>query len=121
MYISTYLQGSTRPKIEIAVHQCASFCNNTRLVHKRAVRRISNYLTSTSNYVNLLEGNRWLTTHSVFYSPKIEKCIECFVYQEFAGEWDQEDADNAENFMLHTGYVITYARCPVLWCSKLQI
>ena len=23
--------------------------------------------------------------------------------------------------MLHTGYVITYAVCPVLWCSKLQM
>ena len=22
--------------------------------------------------------------------------------------------------MLHTGYVITYTECPVLWCSKLQ-
>ena len=38
----------------------------------------------------------------------------------FAGGWAQEDASNAENSMSRMVYVITYAGCPVLWCSKLQ-
>ena len=32
----------------------------------------------------------------------------------------QVDADNPENLMSRTGYVIMYAGCPILWCSKLQ-
>ena len=38
-----------------------------------------------------------------------------------SGGWSQADANNAENSMSHTGYVINYSRCPVLWCRKLQI
>ena len=38
----------------------------------------------------------------------------------FAGGWSQEDADNAENIMSRTGYVITYAGCIMKWFSKLQ-
>ena len=38
-----YLQGSTRPEIKIAVHQCASFFNNPCLVHKYTVRIIINF------------------------------------------------------------------------------
>mmetsp|Transcript_33271 Transcript_33271/g.67131 ORF Transcript_33271/g.67131 Transcript_33271/m.67131 type:complete len:167 (+) Transcript_33271:66-566(+) len=39
---------------------------------------------------------------------------------DFAGGWSQADADNAENVMSRTGYVIMYAGCPIIWCSKLQ-
>ena len=45
----------------------------------------------------------------------------CYVDSDFAGGWDRADADNAENIMSHTGYAITHAGCPVLWCSKLQV
>ena len=38
----------------------------------------------------------------------------------FAGRWTQSDADNAENGMLHTGHLIMYAVCTVLWHSKLK-
>ena len=39
-----YLQGSTRPDIATAVHQCARFCNDAKLPHDRAIRRIGKYL-----------------------------------------------------------------------------
>ena len=39
----------------------------------------------------------------------IEKWIECYVDDEFSNGWAQADADDAEKFMLRTGYVITYA------------
>ena len=38
----------------------------------------------------------------------------------FAGRWSQEDADNAENVMSRTGYVISYTGCIIVWFSKLQ-
>ncbi len=31
------------------------------------------------------------------------------------------DAENADNVLSRTGYVIMYANCPILWVSRLQI
>ena len=39
---------------------------------------------------------------------------------DFAGSWDIGDSNNPENVMSRTGYIIQYAGCPVVWCSKLQ-
>ena len=70
--------------------------------------------------MDLPDRNRRLTTRGVSYSPDIEKFIECYIGADFSDGWAQSDADNTENFISRTGYVITYAVCPVLWCSKLQ-
>ena len=48
-----------------------------------------------------------LSTHGIVYRPDKEKYIECYVDADFAGGWSQVDADNAENPMSCTGYVIT--------------
>ena len=74
-----------------------------------------------SNYVDLLDRNRRLTTHSVVYNTNTGKGIKCDIDDNFDGGWYQENADNAETFMSCTRYVITYAGFTVLWCSKLQI
>jgi len=34
--------------------------------------------------------------------------------------WDRGDSKNPETVMSQTGYVIRYAGCPIVWCSKLQ-
>ena len=81
--ILSYLQGSTQQEISMAVHQCARFCNNLLLVHKHAFIRITKYLSSTSTYVDLIDVNWRLTTHGVFYKPKI-KIIECYVDNDFS-------------------------------------
>ena len=75
---------------------------------------------STSIYVDLPDVNQWLTTCGVVYNTDIYNCIECYVDSNFSGGWAQADANNAETFMLRTVYVMMYAVCPVLWCSKLQ-
>ena len=46
--------------------------------------------------------------------------MECYVDADFSGGWDKAGASNLEAVMSRTGYVIKYANCPVLWCSKLQ-
>ena len=71
-------------------------------------------------YMDLLDGNRRLTTRGVVNKPDIRKDIECYVNTNFSGGWDQTDANDSEKVMLRTRYLITYAVCPVLWCSKLQ-
>ena len=70
--------------------------------------------------MDLLDETRRLSTCGIVYKTDKEKGINCYVYAEFAGGWSQADADNVENVMLLTGYVITYTGCTVLWCSKLQ-
>ena len=54
------------------------------------------------------------------YKIDKEKGIECHVDAGFAGAWDQADSDNPENVLSRTGYIISYAGCPIIWCSKLQ-
>ncbi len=67
-------------------------------------------------------GHHLLNTrkHGIMYKPDIKKGLEWYVDVDFAGGWSQTDADNVENVLLHTGYVIMYANCPILWVSRLQ-
>ncbi len=102
-----YLQQSTRLYTSMAVHQCACFCNNPRLSHERAIKRIARYLIGTKDC-------------GIGCLPDPSKGLECFAGANFAGGWDCGDSDNPENVMSRTGYVILYAGCPIVWCSKLQ-
>jgi hypothetical protein len=103
----TYLQGNTRPEISMAVHQTARFCNNPMLSHEQAIKRIGRYLLQSSN-------------RGIIYKPDPTKGLECYVDADFAGGWTQADADDADNVMSRTAFVIFYADCPVFWVSKLQ-
>ena len=46
--------------------------------------------------------------------------LEVYVDADFAGGWSATDAKSAYNVLSRTGFVICYANCPVIWCSKLQ-
>jgi hypothetical protein len=39
---------------------------------------------------------------------------------DWAGNWHKDYADDPSTALSRTGYVITYAGCPVVWASKLQ-
>ncbi len=43
------LQGTSCPKISMAVHQCAQFNNDPKLCHKHAMKQICKYLLKTSD------------------------------------------------------------------------
>ena len=93
--ILRYIKGYTQPEILMDVHKCAIFFNNSRLVHKLAIRCNAEYLSSTSTYVDLPDGNQWLTTSGKVYKTYKEKVIECYIDSQFASGWDQVDANNA--------------------------
>ena len=38
-----FLTNSTHPELSFAVHQCARFCNDPKMVHEQAVKRIIQY------------------------------------------------------------------------------
>ena len=103
----SYLQQSTRPDCSKAVHQFACFCNDPKLSHECAVKCIARYLLGTKE-------------RGVICRPDPTKGLECFDDADFAGSWDRGDSDNPENVMSCTGYVLMYAGCPLVWCSKLQ-
>ena len=46
--------------------------------------------------------------------------IMVYVDASFAGEWNKEWSDEPSSVMSRTGYIILYAGCPIIWCSKLQ-
>jgi hypothetical protein len=104
----TYLTGSIRPDIAMAVHQCAQFSANPMHSHEQAVMRIGRYLLSMQD-------------RSMTYTPDSTRGIEVYVDADFAGGWDSGDAMNADNVYSQTGYVIWYAGCPIYWQSKLQL
>ncbi len=103
----TYLTGSVRPDIAMAVHQCARFSINPMCSHKQAVMRIGQYLLSMKD-----KGMKYITDST--------KGIEFYVDADFAEGWDPGDPLNADNVYLSTGYVIQYASCPIYWQGKLQ-
>jgi len=50
----------------------------------------------------------------------IKKGLECYVDADFAGGWAKADADNPDNVLSRTGFVIFYAGCPIVWASRMQ-
>ena len=103
----TYLQATTRPDISMAVHQCARFSINPKLTHERAVKRVGRYLLSSKQ-------------KGILFKPDLSKGMECFVDADFAGGWCKENADEPDNVLSRTGFVIFYAGCPLVWASRMQ-
>ena len=44
-----------------------------------------------------------------------------FVNADFAGGWQEANAEDADNIMSKTRMVIMYANCPIFWRSSLQM
>ncbi len=103
----SYLSNSVCPDIQMAVHQTARFSVNPMQSHELAIMRIGWYLVD-----NLERG--------IQYKIDKSKGLEVYVDADFAGGWSAADSENADNVLSRTGFVICYANCPIIWCSKLQ-
>ena len=102
-----YLEKTSKPELAYAVHQCARFCENPRLSHERAVHKIVRYLTTTKD-------------KGIIFKPDKTKGIVCHVDADFAANWNLVEGDNPASVLSRTGFVITYAGCPLIWASRLQ-
>jgi hypothetical protein len=103
-----FLEKSTRGESAYAVHQCARFSNNPKQSHANAVKYLCRYLLATKDKGMILK-------------PDLSKSFEVHVDCDFAGNWVKEDAMNdPSTAKSRTGYIISYAGCPVIWASKLQ-
>ena len=103
----SYIQSIIRPDITFSVQQCARFCNDPKKDHEEAVKRICRYLLKTK-------------TKGLVLKPDLTKGLQCHVDADFAGMWSHHP--NSDPFTCHsrTGFVISYAGCPILWKSKVQ-
>ena len=103
-----YLEKCTRPDISCATHQCARFVSQPKEEHGKAVKWIGRYLVGTMD-----EG--------LLITPDEDGDFEVFVDASFVGDWDVKDAEWDESTARsRMGYVIMYAKCPVIWASKVQ-
>ncbi len=80
----------------------ARFCQDPRLSHEQAT-----ILAHTKD-------------RGIVYEPDKSMGIECYVDADFAGGWNTTTSADADNVMPRTGFVITYANCPIYWASCLQ-
>ena len=111
-----FLVNCTHPEMAYAVHQCARFCNDPKHSHEKAVKRIVRYLIGTVRN----DKNKITSNQGIIYTPDKTRSMDVYVDASFAGDWNQTWSDEPTSVMSRTGYVICYARCPIIWCSKLQ-
>jgi hypothetical protein len=101
-----FLEKSTRGELGYSVHQCARFCENPTVTHTEAVHHIVRFLAGTRD-----EG--------IILSPK-EISFECYADADFCGLWNRDTAEHDQSTAKsRLGYLLTYAACPIVWCSKL--
>ena len=101
-----YLASNTRPDISFAVHQCARFTHNTKLSHMTAVKRICRYIQGTKD-------------NGLFFNPSKKLMVDCYADADFLGLWEHEDPQDLICGRSRTGFVVTFANCPLLLVSKL--
>ena len=101
-----YLQAMTQPDLAYSIHQCARFCNNPKLLHEQGLKRICRYLYLTRD-------------HGLVFKPNLTDGFKCYVDADWAGNWLKTHPNNKTGALSHTGYLITYANCPIVWGSKM--
>ena len=91
----------------MAVHQCASFSSNPKLIRERTVKRVGRHLIDTIDHGLVRKVDRM-------------KVMECFIDAEFSGVWNANDPLNSTSVLSKTGFVITYSGLLMHCNSKLQ-
>ena len=96
-----YLASSTRPDISFAVHQCSRFRHNTKVSQETAVKRICRYLQGTKE-------------NGLVFNPSTKLVVDCYADADFAELWGHENPQDPICASSRTGFVITFANCPLL-------
>ena len=102
-----YVQAMIRPILLYLVHQCTRFCNSPKLSHEQALKRICRYLQGTRN-------------KGLIFKPDLKQGFNCYVDVNWAGNWLKSNPISSAGVLSHSGFLIKYADCPILWGSKMQ-
>ena len=90
-----FIEKSTRPDISYATHQCARFCENPKVSHAKAVKRLVAYLRNSRD-----EG--------IVMDPKKERLsLEIYCDADWSGNYVKRTAEwDASTAKSRTGFVI---------------
>ena len=114
--IPNYLVNCAHPEMVFTVHQCVRFCNDPKHSHKNAVKSTLWYLLRTNR-----EDHKDKGVHQrLIYRPDKIKSIDTYVDVSFVGDWNMSWSVKPSLVISRTGYIILYANCPIIWCSKLM-
>ena len=102
-----YLSMNTRPGIAFAVSQVAWFTSNLKQSHASAAKMIIRYLYATSD-------------HGITFTPTTVFKVDCYVDADFAGLHGREPQDLSPSACSHTGYIMFFCSCPLIWKSQLR-
>ena len=75
--------------------------------HNQAVKSVLKYLKGTSE-------------QGIMMNPYPKKDIEYYIDADFAGVWNQEEGKDSGSVLSRTGYIISYANCPIIWETRIQ-
>ena len=103
-----YLSGHTRPDIAFSVNCCARYMFSPRHLHELALKRLGRYLKQTSDRGMVMN-----------VSKDVYK-VDAYPDADFAGMYGHENHTDPACAKSRTGFIITFADCPVYWQSKLQ-
>jgi hypothetical protein len=103
-----YLEKCSSPDSTCAVHQAARFVADPRISHGKAVKWLGRYLKGSMD-------------KGLIYKPQLNTGFEVYVDASFTGDWDTTNAEwDRDTARSRTGFVISYAGCPIIWISRLQ-
>ena len=103
----SFLAQMTRADIAFAVHQCARFSQDPKLIHEKAVKYIGRYLLATRS-------------KGLILTPSERFSLDAYCDSDFAGRWHHNYAHLRDLHLSRTGYVTSFCGCPIFWKSKLQ-
>jgi hypothetical protein len=86
----------------VAVHQWALFSADPRLQHEQAIKQIVRYLKRTPDKGLILR-------------PDVSRGLKCQVDADFAGGFSPKYSDDATTLHSHTGFIIWFAGCSLIW------
>ena len=102
------MEKSTRPDIAYAVHQCARFSSDPKVEHAEAVEFLVRYLQGTKD-------------KGIVMKPEGEPLLEVYADADFSGNWNKNTAEfDSSTAKSRTGFIIYFAKFPIMWTSKLQ-
>eukprot|EP00804_Cyclotella_cryptica_P001426 CCRYP_003677-RC/>CCRYP_003677-RC protein AED:0.04 eAED:0.04 QI:0/-1/0/1/-1/1/1/0/367 len=103
-----YLTQTSCSDLLFATHQVAKYSSDPRKEHGEAILYIVQYLKKTRHL-------------GLKFRPNESKGFECYSNADFAGNWNKDFAQyDPSTAKSRSGWVIFYARCPIIWASKLQ-
>ena len=106
-----YLLFTTRIDLAYSVHQRAQSSADSKRIHKTAVKRAYRCLLATKD----CKKDKGSILH-----PDFGKGFECYEDADFAELWQSEDANSITSALAWSKHIFTYARCPIVWSSKMQ-